>query len=270
MKFTVLTDDTVKKRGLYAEHGLSLLIESKGRGILFDTGQSDVYIKNAKTLGLSLDELDYIVLSHGHYDHCGGIKHLPNQKKEPEIFLQKSAAAQKYAVNPDGKTHREIGIPWSVKDYNVTLIDGCKQIDKDISLLSGVKRTTSFEKPPEGFFVKDKGEMTADLIDDEQMLVIDTGGGIAVFLGCCHPGVINCLRYAASRFPEKEIDAVVAGMHLDGADNLRLRMTIQGFSDLGVKKVYPLHCTGMAAVCEIKKALGERCGVIYAGDCAEI
>lgn len=88
MKITVLTDDKVHKRGFLAEHGLSLFIEYKDYNILFDTGQSDVYIRNAKALRLDLNKTDCIVLSHGHYDHCGGIEYLPNLKNnpKPELF----------------------------------------------------------------------------------------------------------------------------------------------------------------------------------------
>ena len=117
MKITVLTDDKVKKRGFLAEHGLSLFIEYEDCNILFDTGQSDVYIRNAKALQLDLNKTDYIVLSHGHYDHCGGISCLPELKKNPKIYVQETALKNKYAISPDGKSYREIGIPWSADKY---------------------------------------------------------------------------------------------------------------------------------------------------------
>lgn len=270
MKITVLTDDKVQKRGFLAEHGLSLFIEYKDCNILFDTGQSDVYIKNARVLELDLNKTDYIVLSHGHYDHCGGISNLPNLKKNPIIYLQKSAAEQKYAINSDGKTYREIGIPWSADNYYTNFIDGNMKISDDIALLGSIPSTVEFEEIPKGFYIKNGNEMSADMMTDEQMLVFDTNKGLIVFLGCSHPGVINCLHYTLKQFPGKKIDTVIAGMHLDNINPLRLQLTMQHLIDLKVRKVYPLHCTGIVAISEMKKFLGEKCSILYAGDSVEI
>ena len=151
MKITVLTDDKVKKRGLLAEHGLSLFIEYKNCNILFDTGQSDVFIRNTKALQLDLNKTDYIVLSHGHYDHCGGIESLPDLKKNPKIYLQKYAVKRKYAINPDKKTYREIGIPQLADDYNISLINGNMKISDNIILLGSIPNTVEFEENPKGF-----------------------------------------------------------------------------------------------------------------------
>lgn len=197
MKLSVLTDDKVRKRGFLAEHGLSLLIEYKDCNILFDAGQSDVYIRNAKALQIDLDKTDYIVLSHGHYDHCGGIEYLPDLKKNPKIYLQKSAVKNKYAINPDGKTYREIGIPWSQEVYNrlsdrLILSDKSAKINSEISIHGKIPSTVSFEEIPHGFYIKNGSEMFTDMLEDEQMLVYDTEIGLIIFLGCSHPGVINC------------------------------------------------------------------------------
>ncbi len=270
MKITVLTDDKAKKRGFVAEHGLSLFIEYKDYNILFDTGQSDVYIRNAKALQIDLNKTDYIVLSHGHYDHCGGISSLPNLKKNPKIYLQKSATEQKYAINPDEKTYREIGISWSADDYYINFIDGNMKICEDIDLLGRIPSTVGFEEIPKGFYIKNGNEMSADMLTDEQMLVFDTNKGLIVFLGCSHPGIISCLHYALKQFPGKKIDTVVAGMHLDNINPLRLQLTVQYLINLGIRKVCPLHCTGIEAISEMKKYLGEKCSILYAGDSIEI
>ena len=112
--------------------------------------------------------------------------------------------------------------------------------------------------------------MSADMIDDEQMLIFNTNNGLVIFLGCSHPGIINCLHYALKQFPGKKIDTVVAGMHLDNVNPLRLQLTMQHLIDLEVSKLYPLHCTGISAISEMKKFLGEKCDILYAGDSIEI
>lgn len=274
MKITVLTDDKVQKRGFLAEHGLSLFIEYKDYNILFDTGQSDVYIRNAKALQLDLNKTDCIILSHGHYDHCGGIEYLPDLRKKPKIYLQKSAVQKKYAINLNG-TYREIGIPWSQEVYNhfsdkLIFSDDITKINSEISLYGKIPNTVSFEDIPKGFFIKNGEGMVADMIRDEQMLIFDTESGLIIFLGCSHPGIINCLKYASKQYPNKKINTLVAGMHLDSVSPLRLEMTIQSMLDMDIQNILPLHCTGIHAINEMKRFLDKRCRVVYAGDTFEV
>ena len=98
------------------------------------------------------------------------------------------------------------------------------------------------------------------------MLIFDTEKGLSVFLGCSHLGVINCLKYAAELFPDKCIYSLVAGMHLESASPTRLQNTIQYLLDFDIQIVAPLHCTGVFAISEMKRLLGSRCNVLYAGD----
>jgi len=275
MKINILTDDKVRNRGFLAEHGLSIFIEHESTNILFDTGQSDVYIRNAKLLKLDLNKTNFIVLSHGHYDHCGGLVHFPNQNEFPKIYVQAPAFAKKMAVNPDGKSYREIGIPWSPENYSaikssLMLVNGKAQITSDISLLGNVPSTVAFEEVPKGFFIQDGDNLYSDMIADEQILVFDTVKGLVVFLGCSHPGVINCLSHVLKQFPDKRIDTLVAGMHLDNVSPLRLQMTMQRLLNLDIRNIYPLHCTGISAISEMKRFLGNRCHVLYSGDSFEL
>ncbi|MHB1153139.1 MAG: MBL fold metallo-hydrolase [Eubacteriales bacterium] len=276
MKISVLTDDKAKKRAFLAEHGLSVYIEYDKYKILFDTGQSDVCCRNAETMGLELNKIDFIVLSHGHYDHCGGLIHLfnSNSVNYPKVFVRNSAFAKKYAINPDGSSYRDIGIPWSLDHNNIlkdnmVFVRGVFRIATDIALLGDIPSGTDFEELPKGFFTQDKNTMHPDRMDDEQMLVFDTEKGLSIFLGCSHQGIINCLNHALEQYPGKKIDTLVAGMHLENTSEKQLRMTMKHILDFDIRLIFPLHCTGIAAISEIKRQFGSRCHVLYSGDSAE-
>jgi len=270
MKIHILTDNMVKKRGFLAEHGLSIFIEYENTKVLFDTGQSQVYCHNAARMGLDLKSIDAIVLSHGHYDHCGGLPYFPSSNF-PSVYVHPDAFKKRYTINPDGRSYREIGIPWVLDDYEfikskVVFNRKRAEIATGITLFAEIPSRTDFETVPKGFYTGSEKNKAADLMKDEQMLIFDTEKGLSVFLGCSHLGVINCLKYAAELFPDKCIYSLVAGMHLESASPTRLQNTIQCLLDFDIQIVAPLHCTGIFAISEMKRVLGSRFNVLYTGN----
>ena len=275
MKMHILTDNRTNKRGFLAEHGLSIYIEHEKVNILFDTGQSDVYCRNAAQIDMDLNKTDCVVLSHGHYDHCGGLIHFPKTDRFPKVYVHESAFVKRYALNADGKGCREVGIPWSLDDYsfvknNIVFTRKNLQIAPGVNLCGEIPSTVAFEGVPEGFYTGDDVGKSVDMMKDEQMLIFDTGKGLCIFLGCSHPGVVNCLNYAIKQFPGKKIDTLVAGMHLNSVSPLRLQMTMQAILDLNIQRIIPLHCTGIFAICEMKRFLGDWCLPLCAGDSLEL
>lgn len=276
LRFHVLTENRVRKRGLLAEHGLSLWIESGRAQILFDMGQSGVFIHNAGIMGIRLEDADRVIFSHGHYDHTGGFPDFRNKiQSQAKIHLHAEAFRKRYVIK-GGKTGPvEAGIPWSFDRLGVgedEVIFNVKPVlISDGILISGeIPRKTGFEEVPSYFKTESPAGMVHDRITDEQMLVIKGAGGLHLFLGCGHPGTINCLHYAAELFPGEKIAAVIGGMHLEGVDTPRLSKTIQSLINFGVQKVVPLHCTGEIAVNEIKKEFGEFCLAPMVGDLVEL
>lgn len=275
MKAAILTDDIVSKRGLLAEHGLSLYIEHNGINILFDTGQSSVYCHNATAMGIDIQNTDCIVLSHGHYDHCGGLIHFPKTGKYPTIYTHHQAFFKRYKKNPFNNKYEDIGIPWSLEEYaNIqnNLIFNPKILNpySGVHIITEIPGSTDFEDLHMGFFIEKFEKIVPDMFFDEQILVIETDAGLVVFLGCSHPGVINCLKYVKKCFPEQNIYALIAGMHMEKASPLRVEMTIQYMMEYKIEKVVPLHCTGIMAIWEMKRFLKEHCYVRVAGDVLDI
>lgn len=275
MRIQILVENYVKKRGLAAEHGLSVFIEHENVKVLFDTGQSELYCRNAENMGIDLSQTDCIVLSHGHYDHCGGLLHFPQRSPFPPIYAHPCAFEPKFASEADGRSFRSIGIPWSLHSYpdiQSSLVFTSKRtsIGNGMTLFAEIPSTTAFEEIPTGFYTGDDRGKSRDMFPDEQMLVYDGIDGLVLFLGCSHPGVINCITHAMRQYPGKIINTVLAGMHLENVSPLRLQMTMQSFLDLDIRKIIPLHCTGLHALEEMKRFLGARCIPLHVGDTLEI
>lgn len=272
MNITVLNENTAGKRGFLAEHGLSLLIEADGRRWLFDTGQTDVFLKNAGCLKETLFGLSGIILSHGHFDHCGGLQYLAREygkagEKLPPIYVRESAFQNKTAVNQDGRTYRIIGIPWKreLVERSVRLTADRQEIAKGVWVLGNIPYTAGLEPRPEIFFIDDGGRKIPDYMEDEQMLLFETEKGLCLFAGCCHPGILNCLQYVRTSFPGKKIHSVFAGMHLSAASEERIRRTAEALEKSEIERLFPVHCTGLEAIGLMKQRLGQRCSLVETG-----
>lgn len=269
MKVSILTENRARKRFFLAEHGLSVYIENNGMNILFDTGQTDVYCHNAEVMGINLSNTHCIVLSHGHYDHCGGYAYYPCKDKYPVTYIREKAFENKYAKDSNGE--RKIGIPWRYNDYKNIVFTGEKtKIGENAYLCSDIPYTVPFEEPLKGLLVEKNGQKIVDPMNDEQILVIDTEKGLVVFIGCSHPGIANCLSYVTKLFPDKRIYTLFAGMHLETVPDDRFNKTMEYIKKLNIEKIIPVHCTGIVRQCDIKRIFGDHCFLLGAGDSFDI
>jgi len=184
-------------------------------------------------------------------------------------------AFQKRYVHKDKMSNPvEAGIPWNfnsfaIKNNDIVYNTKPNLIGAGVLISGEIPRITDFEPVPACFITESSTGMIHDRIIDEQMLIIRGEEGIYLFLGCGHPGVVNCLLYAAELLPGEKVMAVVGGMHLEAAETPRLEQTVQTLIDFGVTKVIPLHCAGESAVNKMKKVFVESCFTPLVGDMIE-
>lgn len=283
LKLTILVENTVRQCGLLAEHGLSIWLENDQNKVLFDAGQTDVFVRNAAQLGIDLKQAQSIVLSHGHYDHGGGIPHFPSANHamtlviHPDSLLPRFSLAPKPVLanrnvqqdNPSqpDQPPRSIGLPWQLRDISrlgIRVIENrtTREIGHNLYVCSGVVSTNDFEVPQSSIVIEQDGRLVPDAMAGEQMLVCTCPHGLVVLLGCAHPGVVNCLEQVRRVFGSLPILGVVGGMHLEQVSPERLKRTLDYFDQLKIRRIVPLHCTGRFASQALYERLGDR--VIFA------
>jgi 7,8-dihydropterin-6-yl-methyl-4-(beta-D-ribofuranosyl)aminobenzene 5'-phosphate synthase len=263
LNLTMLTDNQVDRGdGLLAEHGICLLVEMGGRKVLLDAGQSDVCLKNAARLDVDLRGLSTVVLSHGHYDHGGGLPALLDKLGRLEVIAHPGAFASKYARR-HGQEDRHIGLAYSADDLSrrggvVCLQPDAREISSGLIATGSIPRITGFEKDDPHFWVKADGRWELDHFSDDQALVARTAEGLVVMLGCAHAGVINTLRHAAKLTGDERIRAVVGGLHLATASLERTENTVAALQQMNIGQVVACHCTGFAATIRLHAAFRKR------------
>ncbi|MBN1188754.1 MAG: MBL fold metallo-hydrolase [Dehalococcoidales bacterium] len=262
LRLTTLSENTAGQGQLLAEWGLGLLIESSDATVLLDTGAGDSLVHNADVLGIDLRRIDKIVLSHGHSDHTGGLRSLlTRMRKEVEIIAHPDALEGKYSRR-EGQPERYIGLPWrreELESLGARFIFSREPVRLGGKILTTgeVPMHTDFEQTDSSLFVKGPEGWTPDTLADDQALVIETGGGLVVALGCAHRGMINTLHHARSISGGAKIRLVLGGCHLLGASDERIWYTISSLNEMGVKKLAVSHCTGMHATMLLARTYGD-------------
>jgi 7,8-dihydropterin-6-yl-methyl-4-(beta-D-ribofuranosyl)aminobenzene 5'-phosphate synthase len=259
-RLTLLVDDRPGPNGLGGEHGLCVWIERGSSRILFDTGQTGLVLRNAGVLGVDPHLAESIVLSHGHYDHTGGLRDLFGEEIGINLYAHPEAFCPKYVRDKDGRV-RFIGMPITVnevrKHIGIIWTRYPTEIVEGIYATGPVPRMTDFEDTGGNFFV-DETCQKPDLLPDDQALFWESGKGIVVLLGCAHSGVVNTLRYVCRTAGAKRIHAVVGGMHLLTASVARREATVESLRELDVQILGPLHCTGVETMAYFQNQLPDQ------------
>lgn len=271
MEFTFLTENKTETEGILAEHGLSVYIDIGDKRILFDAGPSDTFARNAERLGVDLKQVDLAVVSHGHYDHTKGFPLFARINGKAPVYIHKNAFRQSHGVS-DGKIEKEMaGIRWTEEEKKaleprLVLTDGPVWINEDIVISGTVPFADGFHPTEKFYYFDEKGEAIEDDMSHEQCLVIRRPEGLYVFSGCSHRGVISALQCARALFPGEPVAVLVAGMHLYSAGEKERAEVIAQLKHEEVARLMPVHCTGIQAICDLKREFGDACTVAMAGD----
>lgn len=263
LKITTLIENMPDKDGrLIAEHGLSLYIEFRGKRILFDTGQSGDFLKNARVLEKSIQNLDMIIISHGHYDHSGGVPALLDELKNvTKMYVGEGFFEKKNKLLSDGSYHYN-GNPFIQADLPKekvaleSVTEDVTFLEKDILLFKNFPRVSEFEQLNPRFFLQKGEEYVSDTFSEEVALGLHTEKGLVLIVGCSHVGISNILRSVSKRVQEP-VYAVLGGTHLVEADEERLQKTMKAFRECGVAKVAVSHCTGEKGILQAQAEFGE-------------
>lgn len=246
MTITSLVDDYCPKRGLHGEHGLSLHIEVAGRSILFDAGQDDLVIRNAKLLDIDLTALDAVVLSHGHYDHGGGLGALYEllAPLPPPLFVGTGYSARRLSRTGDQTVDIGIALPLVPEDSpSPVIINGTQEVVPGVFILPRAELVDGIDLTPRFRSIAGTVE-EIDPFEDELSLAILEDEGLTVITGCAHRGVSNIVEEARNAFPDYPLKAIVGGFHLAEKPSAILSRIAGDLAALDPEFIYCAHCTG--------------------------
>lgn len=256
---TALVDNMVSRSGVQGEHGLSICVDTPEGAVLWDTGQSELFIENAKKLGISLHRVQHIALSHGHYDHTGGVLGMVSRIPNCTVYAHPGIFTGRFTPDRENPgSSAAIGIPYEKQVIEthcreVKLSREPREIIPGVFLTGEIPRVTGFEDTGGAFFL-DAACTKPDPISDDQSLIIETMGGLVVLLGCCHAGLINTLLTIGKRWETDEFLLIAGGMHLMNASADRMNHTVDALREFTIRELCPGYCTGWNAVCTLQSA----------------
>ncbi|HOP62676.1 MAG TPA: MBL fold metallo-hydrolase [Spirochaetota bacterium] len=263
-KVTIICENSIEiPFPVIGEHGLSFYIEGDDGITIFDTGQGLGFMNNMKLLGKNIPSINRVILSHGHYDHTGGLLSLLKEREAATpVFVHPAAFIEKGALLPSGDV-RSIGFPASREDYekegaDFKEISGFTKVTDSISAISDIKHPEGWKAWDTRLMRKSGDGVIPDPFEDDLSLIIETPSGPVVLLGCAHAGIIEILDSISEETGHKKFHAVIGGTHLDSAPEDYVVKTIEVLKKYNVEKIAASHCTGLRIAARLAGEFGEK------------
>jgi 7,8-dihydropterin-6-yl-methyl-4-(beta-D-ribofuranosyl)aminobenzene 5'-phosphate synthase len=274
IKATIVSENCVfHLPGAVGEHGLSIFMETDNGNYLLDTGQGKAIINNALVLGIDLRTIKGIILSHHHFDHTGGLGPVLDLKGAVDVYAHPDFFKESYSTR--GNAVRYIGVPYprpllEAKGATFKFSDEFRQIEPGMWLTGEVPRRTDYEFGDEKLVVKSGEGYVKDDIRDDQSVVIETGKGLLIVLGCCHSGIINTLSYILEKMGQRHIDAVIGGTHLGPVSDAQREKSIAALKAFDIERIGVSHCTGLKTASRLASEFGDRFFYCNVGTVVEV
>jgi 7,8-dihydropterin-6-yl-methyl-4-(beta-D-ribofuranosyl)aminobenzene 5'-phosphate synthase len=270
MKIITLIEDSQIDGHLGAEHGLSFYMETEKHKILFDVGQSSLFACNARRLHIDLSLIDTVVISHGHYDHGGGLEDLIRINNHAKIYIQKSAFDKYYSMRKENE-YTYIGLSEKLDLSRFILLDDDYRIDDELMIINQIETKTFFPNSNHTMFKKVDGKMVLDDFKHEQSLLVTSKNQNVLCTGCSHKGIVNIINQTFKHLKHEQLDYVFGGFHLKSRFKT-YEESVENIIEIAhvlkskpVFKYYTGHCTGIKAFEIMKPILDLRLNYFYPG-----
>lgn len=264
-RLTILCDNCTHKPGpVLGEHGFACLIETEQGSFLFDAGQGLSILNNACSFGKDLAALKCVILSHGHYDHGGGLRQVLRATGPIDVFAHPDVFQERYARDKAGD--RFIGLPYKqewIESFGARFQfhREAVQVAPRLTLSGEILRENAFERSDArlGMPQQDGEGWLPDAVGDELALTIETPKGLVVLTGCAHAGLINTLEHVRRQAGDNpHIHAVIGGTHLAAAKDEQFDRTVRSLETFDVDRIGVCHCTGLERASQLAGHFGER------------
>ncbi|MBN1278605.1 MAG: MBL fold metallo-hydrolase [Chlorobium sp.] len=258
LSLTILSDNNAAEC-CTAEHGFAIVIDTGTCVILFDTGKEGALLPNAASLGVDLSGVERLVLSHGHYDHTGGICEVLALAPEASVYLHPAALQKRYSIRqgipkPTSMPENAVTMLSSLPDSRMNFIEQPCVLPCGAGITGPVPRQTGFEDTGGPFYLDTEGACPDPIIDDLSIWM-ETREGLVLVAGCCHAGIVNTLRYVTELTGTSRIAALIGGFHLSAASSERLSRTVEELNSFDIGRIIPCHCTGETAALYFRRNL---------------
>lgn len=257
VEIQIVVENSIYKEKLLAEHGLAFWIKIGNQEYLFDTGQGLVLENNLEELGLNINNLNGVLLSHGHYDHANGLKWLLKARPDLKLYGHSDIFIPKYSQKNSDLLAKGMNITKNDVE-NFIPVNKVRVIEKDLWMTGEIAVDNRKEILRADYKLKVEDELKVDQFKDDQALFIETKEGIVVLLGCSHSGVVNTLKYIKKLTDGQRIAAIIGGMHLINADLDRIDFIIDYLQKLDFDLLAPLHCTGFKAAARMNSVFKDK------------